>query len=383
LPDRAGAGTIRNNWRRRFQLCCSRAFGLNGESDRGLEEKLMAVRVGINGFGRIGRSFTRAILARGAQANVELVAVNDPFGDAETMAFLLKHDSVGRTIPNNIQHSDKGFSIDGREITKLEERDPAEIKWADNGVDVVIESTGLFTSREKAGAHLKGGAKRVIISAPAGDADATICMGVNDDAFDPKQHTVISNASCTTNCLAPLAKVLNDEFGIEQGFITTVHAYTSDQQLQDQATATRSGKPDVRRMRAAALSIIPSSTGAAKAIGLVLPELKGKLDGLAMRVPTPTGSITDLVAILNKDASVEAINDKFRAASTDKKFRGVLEYTDLQLVSADIVQNPASCIFSAHDTMANGKMVKVLGWYDNEWGYSNRLIDLVEFVGSK
>ena len=210
----------------------------------------MAVRVGINGFGRIGRSFTRAILARGEQANVELVAVNDPFGDAETMAFLLKHDSVGRTLANEIKHDAAGFSIDGREVKKLEVREPAEIPWADNGVDVVIESTGLFTSRDKAGAHLKGGAKRVIISAPAGDADATICMGVNDEVYDPKKHTVISNASCTTNCLAPLAKVLHDSFGIEQGFITTVHAYTSDQQLQDQATSTRSGKPDLRRMRA-------------------------------------------------------------------------------------------------------------------------------------
>jgi glyceraldehyde 3-phosphate dehydrogenase len=343
----------------------------------------MAVRVGINGFGRIGRSFTRAILARGEQANVELVAVNDPFGDAETMAFLLKHDSVGRTIPNEIKYTDSGFSIDGREVKKLETREPSEIPWADNGVDIVIESTGLFTSREKAAAHLTGGAKRVIISAPAGDADATICMGVNDGVYDAKQHTVISNASCTTNCLAPMAKVLHDSFGIEQGFITTAHAYTSDQQLQDQATATRSGKPDLRRMRAAALSIIPSSTGAAKAIGLVLPELKGKLDGISLRVPTPTGSITDLVAVLSKEASIDAINDAFRKASAATGFRGVLEYSDLPLVSADIVQNPASCIFSALDTMANSKLVKVLGWYDNEWGYSNRLIDLVEFVGSK
>ncbi len=343
----------------------------------------MAVRVGINGFGRIGRSFTRAILARGDSREVELVAVNDPFGDAETMAFLLKHDSVGRTIPNEIKHDGNGFSIDGREVKKLDQREPSEIPWADNGVDVVIESTGLFTSREKAAAHLGGGAKRVIISAPAGDADATICMGVNDDVFDPARHTVISNASCTTNCLAPMAKVLNDKFGIEQGFITTAHAYTSDQQLQDQATASRSGKPDLRRMRAAALSIIPSSTGAAKAIGLVLPELKGKLDGISLRVPTPTGSITDLVAILSKDASIDAINDAFRAAAGSPSYKGVLEYSELPLVSADIVQNPASCIFSAVDTMANAKLVKVLGWYDNEWGYSNRLIDLVEFVGSK
>jgi glyceraldehyde 3-phosphate dehydrogenase len=343
----------------------------------------MAVRVGVNGFGRIGRSFYRAILARGEQANVELVAVNDPFGDAHTMAFLLKHDSVGGTIPNEIKEAEGGFSVDGREVKKLEVREPSEIPWGDNGVDVVIESTGLFTSREGAGAHLKGGAKRVIISAPAADADVTVCMGVNDNEFDPKQHAVISNASCTTNCLAPLAKVLNDSFGIEQGFITTVHAYTSDQQLQDQATATRSGKPDLRRMRAAALSIIPSSTGAAKAIGLVLPALKGKLDGIALRVPTPTGSITDLVVTLSADASIDAVNDAFRAASNNASYRGVLEYSDEPLVSADIVANPSSCIFSARDTMANGRMVKVLGWYDNEWGYSNRLVDIVEFVGSK
>jgi glyceraldehyde 3-phosphate dehydrogenase len=343
----------------------------------------MAVRVGINGFGRIGRSFFRAILARGEQANVELVAVNDPFGDAHTMAFLLKHDSIGGTIPNEVKEGNGGFSVDGREVKKLDVREPAEIPWADNGVDVVIESTGLFTSREKAAAHLQGGAKRVIISAPAGDADVTICMGVNDVAFDPAKHTVISNASCTTNCLAPLAKVLNDTFGIEQGLITTVHAYTSDQQLQDQATSSRSGKPDLRRMRAAALSIIPSSTGAAKAIGLVLPALKGKLDGLSMRVPTPTGSITDLVAVLRDEAGVDAVNDAFRAAANDPSYRGVLEYSDEPLVSADIVANPASCIFSAMDTMANGKMVKVLGWYDNEWGYSNRLVDVVEFVGTK
>jgi glyceraldehyde 3-phosphate dehydrogenase len=343
----------------------------------------MAVRVGINGFGRIGRSFYRALLARGAQANVELVAVNDPFGDAHTMAFLLKHDSVGGTIPNEVKVVDNGFSVDGCEVKKLEVREPGEIPWADNGVDVVIESTGLFTSREKAAAHLNGGAKRVIISAPAGDADVTICMGVNDEAYDAAKHTVISNASCTTNCLAPLAKVLRDAFGIERGLITTVHAYTSDQQLQDMATASRSGKPDLRRMRAAALSIIPNTTGAARAIGLVLPDLKGKLDGQALRVPTPTGSITDLVAILNKEASVEQINDAFRAASNDASYRGVLEYSDEPLVSADIVQNPASCIFSSLDTMVNGPMVKVLGWYDNEWGYSNRLIDLIEFVGGK
>ena len=249
----------------------------------------MTVRVGINGFGRIGRSFTRALLARGEAAGVELVAVNDPFGDSHTMAFLLKHDSVGGILPNEVKETANGFSVDGNEIKKLEERDPGDIPWAANDVDVVIESTGLFTAREKAAGHLKGGAKRVVISAPSGDADAMICMGVNDEVYDPEAHTVISNASCTTNCLAPMAKVLNDRFGIEQGLITTIHAYTTDQQIQDQATATRSGKPDLRRMRAAALSIIPSSTGAARAIGIVLPELKGKLDGTSLRVPTPGG----------------------------------------------------------------------------------------------
>jgi len=343
----------------------------------------MPVRVGINGFGRIGRSFYRAILARGAGAGVELVAVNDPFGDAHVMAFLLKHDSVGGTIPNEVKETDAGFSVDGKEIKKLDVREPGEIPWADNGVDIVIESTGLFTSREKAAAHLIGGAKRVVISAPSGDADVTLCLGVNDSAYDASAHTVISNASCTTNCLAPLAKVLHDRFGIEQGFITTVHAYTTDQQLQDQAVASRSVKPDLRRMRAAALSIIPNTTGAARAIGLVLPDLKGKLDGMALRVPTPTGSITDLVATLKTDASIDDVNAAFAEAAADASYRGVLKYSDEPLVSADIVGDPASCVFSALDTMANGRQVKVLGWYDNEWGYSNRLVDLVEFLGVK
>ncbi|MFN8036502.1 MAG: type I glyceraldehyde-3-phosphate dehydrogenase [Acidimicrobiia bacterium] len=341
----------------------------------------MAVRVGINGFGRIGRSFTRALLARGGNAGVELVAVNDPFGDADTMAFLLKHDSVGGVLPNEVKATAGGFSIDGKEIKKLEVREPAEIPWAGEGVDVVIESTGLFTARDKAAAHLTGGAKRVVISAPSGDADISICMGINDTAFDPAAHTVISNASCTTNCLAPLAKVLNDSFGIDNGLITTVHAYTSDQQLQDMATASRSGKPDLRRMRAAALSIIPNTTGAARAIGLVLPELKGKLDGMALRVPTPTGSITDLVANVRAGVSADDVNNAFAAAAAHPSYRGVLEYSDEPLVSADIVGNPASCIFSAKDTMVNGRTVKVLGWYDNEWGYSNRLVDLIAFIG--
>jgi glyceraldehyde 3-phosphate dehydrogenase len=258
---------------------------------------------------------------------------------------------------------------------------PTEIPWADHGVDIVIESTGLFTAREKAAGHLDGGAKRVIISAPSGDADAMICLGVNDSVFDPAQHKVISNASCTTNCLAPMAKVLHERFGIERGLMTTVHAYTSDQQLQDLAAPTRKGTPDLRRMRAAALSIIPSSTGAARAIGVVLPELKGKLDGTSLRVPTPTGSITDLSAVLSTPAPPDEVNAAFAEAANDPSYRGVLEYTEEQLVSADIVGNPASCIYSAIDTMANGNLIKVLGWYDNEWGYSNRLVDLVGFVG--
>jgi glyceraldehyde 3-phosphate dehydrogenase len=343
----------------------------------------MTVRVGINGFGRIGRSFYRALLDRGADAGVELVAVNDPFGDSETMAFLLKHDSVGGALPNEVKVSDGGFSVDGKEVKKLDVRDPAEIPWGDNGIDIVIESTGVFTARDAAAGHLQGGAKKVIISAPSGDADLTLCLGVNDDAYDPAKHTVISNASCTTNCLAPLAKVLNDRFGIEQGFMTTVHAYTSDQALQDIAQTSRSGKADMRRMRAAALSIIPASTGAAKAIGLVLPELDGKLSGTSMRVPVPVGSITDLTAVLGEGTSADDVNEAFAAASNDASYKGVLSYTEEPLVSADIVGNQASCIFSAKDTMANGTMVKVLGWYDNEWGFSNRLVDLCAFLGER
>ena len=343
----------------------------------------MTVRVGINGYGRIGRSFHRALLDRGASSGVELVAVNDPFGDSETMAFLLKHDSVGRTLPNEVKVSDGGFSVDGTEVKKLEVKDPAEIPWAENGVDVVVESTGLFTARDAAAGHLKGGAKKVIISAPSGDADITLCIGVNDDDYDPTKHDVVSNASCTTNCLAPLAKVLHDRFRVEQGFMTTIHAYTTEQALQDVAQTTRKGKADLRRMRAAALSIIPSSTGAAKAIGLVLPALDGKLNGLSMRVPTPTGSITDLVAVLGESASADDVNEAFAAAANAASYKSVLTYTEEPLVSADIVGNPASCIFSATDTMANGSMVKVLGWYDNEWGFSNRLVDLSAFLGER
>jgi glyceraldehyde 3-phosphate dehydrogenase (phosphorylating) len=286
-------------------------------------------------------------------------------------------------LRNEVKVSNGGFSVDGTEVKKLDVRDPAEIPWGDHGIDVVIESTGVFTARDAAAAHLQGGARKVIISAPSGDADLTLCLGVNDAAYDPAQHTVISNASCTTNCLAPLAKVLNDRFGIEQGFMTTIHAYTSDQALQDIAQTSRSGKADMRRMRAAALSIIPASTGAAKAIGLVLPELDGRLSGTSMRVPVPVGSITDLTAVLGEGTSADDVNEAFAAASNDASYKGVLSYTEEPLVSADIVGNPASCIFSAKDTMANGTMVKVLGWYDNEWGFSNRLVDLSAFLGER
>ena len=343
----------------------------------------MTVRVGINGFGRIGRSFYRALLARGTDAGVDLVAVNDPMGDSATMAFLLKHDSVGGTLRHEVKANDAGFSVDGREVRKLEVLEPAEIPWGDHAVEVVIESTGLFTARDQAAGHLQGGARRVIISTTSSDADATICLGVNDPVYDPAAHTVISNASCTTNCLAPLAKVLDDRFGIERGLMTTVHAYTSDQSLQDIAHPSRKGKPDLRRMRAAALSIVPSSTGAARAIGLVLPQLQGRVDGTALRVPTPTGSITDLTAEVRREASPDDVNAAFAEAAIEPSYRGVLEYNDEPLVSADIVGNPASCVFSALDTMATGNLVKVLGWYDNEWGYSNRLVDLVAFVGAQ
>lgn len=340
----------------------------------------MSIRVGINGFGRIGRSFTRAILSRGLMDDVTLAAINDPFGDSESMAFLLKHDSVGGTLEHHIAATNAGLDIDGFSVTKFEEREPSQIDWKSAGVDIVIESTGLFTTRQAASAHLVGGAKKVIISAPSPDADATICMGVNDNVYSAKEHSVISNASCTTNCLAPLAKVLDDELGIQAGFMTTVHAYTSDQQLQDMAVTSRKGKADVRRMRAAALSIIPSSTGAAKAIGVVLPQLEGKLDGMALRVPTPTGSITDLTVQVDKAVSKEEVNALFEKAASDKKYRGVLEYTAEELVSSDIVGNPSSCIFSSPDTMVSGNSIKVLGWYDNEWGYSNRLVDLALFL---
>jgi glyceraldehyde 3-phosphate dehydrogenase len=333
----------------------------------------------VNGFGRIGRSFLRALLARGGDG-VELVAVNDPFGDAETTAYLLRHDSVMGNLAAEVKVANGGFLVNGAEIAKLDHTDPASIPWGDLGVDIVIESTGVFTARDKAAAHLAGGARKVIISAPGKDADVTLCLGVNDAAYDPAAHTVISNASCTTNCLAPMVRVLHERFGLEGGFVTTVHAYTSDQALCDVAQRSRSGKVDLRRMRAAATSIIPNSTGAAKAIGLVIPELAGKLDGMALRVPVPVGSITDLVVTLGTDTTAAEVNAAFADATNDASYRGVLRFSDEALVSADIVGDPASCIFSARDTLASGRMVKVLGWYDNEWGYSNRLVDLVAFV---
>ncbi len=339
----------------------------------------MTVRVGINGFGRIGRSFFRALLAQG-EGDVELVAVNDPLGDTAVMAHLLKYDSIGGVLPHDVKTTEDGFAVDGQSVRKLENKEPAETPWADLGVQVVIESTGLFTARDKAAAHLEGGAKKVVISAPSGDADAMIVLGVNDAAYDPAKHHVLSNASCTTNCLAPMARVLHDTFEIERGFMLTVHAYTSDQALVDVAQPTRSGKPDLRRMRAAALNVIPNTTGAAKAIGAVIPELDGKLDGMALRVPVPDGSITDLTAVITKQASKEAINAAFRDAAGSSRYQRILEYAEAPLVSQDIVGNSHSCVFSSPETMVNGNIVKVLGWYDNEWGYSNRLVDLCRFL---
>ncbi|MGW5717942.1 type I glyceraldehyde-3-phosphate dehydrogenase [Amycolatopsis sp. NPDC003865] len=332
----------------------------------------MTVRVGVNGFGRIGRNFFRAVQASGH--DIEVVAFND-LGDVATMAHLLKYDSILGRFPGEVSVSDEGIVVDGKTIKALAERDPANLPWGDLGVDVVLESTGFFTNADAAKAHIAGGAKKVIISAPAKGEDLTIVLGVNDDKYDGSQ-VIISNASCTTNCLGPLAKVLNDAFGIEQGLMTTVHAYTQDQNLQD------APHKDLRRARAAALSVVPTSTGAAKAIGLVLPELQGKLDGYALRVPVPTGSATDLTVTLSKSATIEEINAAYKAAA-DGPLAGILRYSDDPIVSADIVTDPASCIYDAPLTKVIGNQVKVVGWYDNEWGYSNRLADLVKLVGSK
>jgi glyceraldehyde 3-phosphate dehydrogenase len=334
----------------------------------------MAVKVGINGFGRIGRNFLRAVRQTGA--DVDFVGVND-ITDAKTLAHLLKYDSVLGRLDADITVSENGISVDGDELLVFAERDPAQLPWKEVGAEIVIESTGLFTDREKAAAHLEAGAQKVIISAPAKGEDITIVMGVNDDAYDPTTHHVISNASCTTNCVVPLAKVLEDAFGIDRALMTTVHAYTNDQNLLDLP------HKDLRRARAAAINIVPASTGAAKATSLALPQLKGKIDGVAMRVPVPDGSITDLVAILNRDVTVEEVNEAYRAASETDRLKDKLVYTEDPIVSSDIVGSPASCTFDSLSTMTIGNFVKVLGWYDNEWGYSNRLVDLVNLVASK
>ena len=330
----------------------------------------MTVRVGINGFGRIGRNFFRAIAARGA--DIEIVAVND-LGSLKTMAHLLKYDSVLGVLPNTIEAVEGGISVDGKVLKVLTERDPKALPWGALGVDLVIESTGIFTDRDKAAMHLEGGAPLVIVSAPSNGADATIVYGVNHNDFKRGTHKVISNASCTTNCFVPMVKVLDDAFGVENGLMTTIHAYTGDQSLVDGPHS------DLRRARGAAINIVPTSTGAARATSLVLESMKGKLDGTSLRVPVPTGSITDFVANLKKPASVEEINAAFKAAATGP-LKGILEYTDAPIVSSDIVTNSHSCIFDSDLTMSMGSLVKVLGWYDNEWGYSNRLVDLALHV---
>jgi glyceraldehyde 3-phosphate dehydrogenase len=331
----------------------------------------VSIRVGVNGFGRIGRNFWRAVAASGK--DIEIVAVND-LTDNATLAHLLKYDSILGRLPYEVKATSDEITVDGKAIKVFEERDPAKLPWGDLGVDVVLESTGLFTDANKARAHADNGAKKVIISAPAKNEDVTIVMGVNDSSYDPAKHTIVSNASCTTNCLAPMAKVIHDTFTIEKGLMTTIHAYTQDQNLQD------GPHKDLRRARAAALNVVPTSTGAAKAIGLVLPELKGKLDGFAMRVPIPTGSATDLTVEVGRDVTVDEVNAAVKAAA-DGPLKGILTYTEDQIVSSDIVTDPASCIFDAGLTKVIGNQVKVVGWYDNEWGYSNRLVDLIELVG--
>jgi glyceraldehyde 3-phosphate dehydrogenase (phosphorylating) len=327
----------------------------------------MAVRVGINGFGRIGRNFFRA--ARARDADVEIVAVND-VGDAKTMAHLLKHDSVLGALDGEVSASESAISVDGKEMKLLTERDPAALPWGDLGVQVVIESTGLFTKREDAQKHLDAGAEKVVISAPATDPDVTLVLGVNDEAYDKDNHRIVSNASCTTNCVAPLAKVLNDSFGIEVGFMTTIHAYTNDQRILDLPHS------DLRRARSAAINLIPTSTGAAKAIGLVIPELQGKVDGVAIRAPVADGSIVDLTAHLGTEVGVDEVNSRFQEVADQGAFEGILRYSDEPLVSTDIIGSSYSSIFDSDLTMTHGDEVKVFSWYDNEWGYSCRLVDL-------
>jgi glyceraldehyde 3-phosphate dehydrogenase len=335
----------------------------------------MATKVGINGFGRIGRNFYRAYLEK--KPGFEVVAVND-LADPSVLAHLLKYDSTLGVLDAEVQGGEGAIQVDGNSLGVMSERDPKALPWEELGVDVVVESTGLFTDREGASQHLTAGADKVLISAPATDPDITIVLGVNDDKYDPEHHHIISNASCTTNCVAPMAKILLDSFGLEAGFMTTIHAYTTEQQLQDQVHMTRKGKADLRRMRSAPQSIIPASTGAAKAIGEVIPELKGKVDGMAMRVPVPDGSVTDLVSILGAEASTEAVNDAYRTAADSDHWAGILQYTEDPIVSSDIVGNSYSCIIDGLSTMSHGNQVKVIGWYDNEWGYSCRCVDVID-----
>jgi glyceraldehyde 3-phosphate dehydrogenase len=334
----------------------------------------MTVKVGINGFGRIGRNFFRATKEQGA--GFDFVGIND-ITDSRTLAHLLKFDSVFGRYPGQVSFDDEGLLVDGDRLKVLAERDPANLPWKQLGAEIVVESTGLFTDRDNASKHLEAGAQKVVISAPAKGEDITIVLGVNEGDYKPNEHHLISNASCTTNCVVPMAKVLGDAFGIERGFMTTIHAYTNDQNLLDLP------HKDLRRARAAAVNIVPSSTGAAKASSLALPELKGKMDGLAMRVPVPDGSVTDLVCVLKREATVEEINDAFRAAASQGSLAGKLAYSEDPIVSSDIVGTPFSCTFDSLSTMTIGNLVKVIGWYDNEWGYSNRLVELVQLVASQ
>src|SRR5690242_7910695 len=336
------------------------------------EPQTMPVRVGINGFGRIGRNVFRA--AHESDADIEIVAVND-ITDVATLGHLLKYDSILGPFPGEVTVGDGALTVDGKELKVLAERDPAALPWGDLGVDVVIESTGFFTKREAAAKHLEGGAKKVIISAPATGPDATVVLGVNFDTYDPESHDVISNASCTTNCLAPPAKVLHDNFGIVHGLMTTIHAYTADQRLQDAPHS------DLRRARAAAINLVPASSGAAKAIGLVIPELAGKMTGFAVRAPVPTGSVVDLTVVLSRETTKEEINEAFAAAADTGDFAGILKYTDDPIVSSDIVKSPYSSIFDSElTTVLDGTLVKIIAWYDNEWGYSNRCVELAQKV---
>ncbi len=333
----------------------------------------MTVRVGINGFGRIGRNFFRAAKQQGA--DIDFVAVND-LGSLDTMVHLLKYDSVLGRLPNEVKAVDGGISVDGDVLKVLSERNPADLGWGDLGVDVVIESTGIFNSRDQAAGHLDAGAPYVIVSAPCSEADNTFVLGANEDTFNPETDKVVSNASCTTNCIVPMVKVLDDNFGVKQGLMTTVHAYTGDQALVD------GPHKDLRRARAAAINIIPTSTGAARATGLVMQTMKGKLDGIALRVPVPTGSLTDFTAVVDGEPSVEEVNAAFKAASESGPMANVLEFTMEPIVSSDIVTSPASCTLDGGLTMAQGSLIKIAGWYDNEWGYSNRLVDLSMIIGA-